>query len=229
MVINKLLTKINFENKNNPKRIKYIVVHYVGATGGAEANCRYFEKTYRGASSHYFVGHKGEVWQCVEDEDVAWHCGAKKYVHKKCRNSNSLGIELCCHKDSNGNWYFEDATITAAVELIKNLMKKYNVPIENVLRHWDVTGKNCPEPFVRNPYEWRVFKDLLVEEVNKFEPYLVKINTAALNVRAGAGTSYKVNTVVHKNEVYTIVSVKNGWGELKSGAGWIKLSYTKKV
>lgn len=59
--------------------------------------------------------------------------------------------------------------------------------------------------------------------------YKVKINTAKLNVRAGAGVKYKVNTTVKKNEVYTIVEEKNGWGKLKSGAGWISLAYTKKV
>lgn len=64
---------------------------------------------------------------------------------------------------------------------------------------------------------------------NSFKPYTVRINTASLNVRAGAGTSYKITTSVKKNQVYTIVEEKNGWGKLKSGAGWIKLSYTKKA
>lgn len=60
-------------------------------------------------------------------------------------------------------------------------------------------------------------------------PYVVRITASALNVRAGAGTTYKINTVVHKNEAYTIVQEQNGWGKLKSGAGWISLKYTKKV
>lgn len=59
--------------------------------------------------------------------------------------------------------------------------------------------------------------------------YTVKVTTDVLNVRNGAGTNYKVNTTVKKNEVYTIVEEKNGWGKLKSGAGWIKLSYTEKT
>ena len=59
--------------------------------------------------------------------------------------------------------------------------------------------------------------------------YKVRITASSLNVRAGAGTTFKVNTVVHKNEVYTIVEEKNGWGKLKSGAGWISLKYTLKV
>lgn len=60
--------------------------------------------------------------------------------------------------------------------------------------------------------------------------YRVKIvNCSVLNVRDGAGTKYKVNTTVKKNEVYTIVEEQNGWGKLKSGAGWISLKYTKKI
>jgi N-acetylmuramoyl-L-alanine amidase len=59
--------------------------------------------------------------------------------------------------------------------------------------------------------------------------YKVKINTAVLNVREGAGVKYKVKTTVKKNEVYTIVETKGNWGKLKSGAGWISLAYTKKV
>lgn len=62
-----------------------------------------------------------------------------------------------------------------------------------------------------------------------FKSYKVKITASTLNVRAGAGTGYKVKTTVVKNQVFTIVSEKNGWGKLKSGAGWIKLSYTKRV
>lgn len=62
-----------------------------------------------------------------------------------------------------------------------------------------------------------------------FAPYLVKIDTAVLNVRAGAGTTYKITTQVKKNQVYTIVAEKDGWGKLKSGAGWISLNYTKKI
>ena len=62
-----------------------------------------------------------------------------------------------------------------------------------------------------------------------FNSYTVKITADALNVRDGAGTNYKINTVVKKGEVYTIVAEENGWGKLKSGAGWIKLSYTEKT
>ena len=62
-----------------------------------------------------------------------------------------------------------------------------------------------------------------------FAPYLVRINTAVLNVRAGAGTQYRITTQVNKNEVYTIVAENGKWGRLKSGAGWINLDYVQKV
>ena len=62
-----------------------------------------------------------------------------------------------------------------------------------------------------------------------FASYLVKINADVLNVRAGAGTNYKINTQVRRNEVYTIIAESGRWGKLKSGAGWIHLDYVKKV
>ena len=160
MKINKKLTKINYQKGKN-KQNKFIVIHYVGATGGAEANAKYFEKIYRGASAHYFVGHAGEVFQVVEDKDIAWHCGALKYKHKTCRNSNSIGIEMCCKKDSKGKWYFEPKTIAATIDLVKQLMKEYNIPESNIIRHYDVTGKKCPEPYVRNTSDWNSFKKQL--------------------------------------------------------------------
>ena len=101
MEINKLLTPHNYAH-GAENRIKYIVIHYVGATGGAAANCKYYAEKYRGASAHYFVGFAGEIWQSVEDYNIAWHCGGKKYAnteggtyHGICTNANSIGIEMC--------------------------------------------------------------------------------------------------------------------------------------
>ena len=71
-------------------------------------------------------------------------------------------------------------------------------------------------------------------EVNKLAGggstgYKVQITASALNVRAGASTSYKIVKVVRKGQIYTIVSEKSGWGKLSDGSGWISLSYTKRV
>lgn len=174
MKINKLITPYNFTDKNDPERIKYIVIHYVGALGGAEANCKYYASQYIGASAHYYCGFDGEIWQSVEDSDIAWHCGASSYKHPECRNSNSIGIELCVRNKGNmsadsKDWYFEDKTVEAAIELTKELMKKYNIPVDRVIRHHDITGKICPNPFVYNTtkHKWEDFKKSISSQTSE--------------------------------------------------------------
>ncbi|WP_099468316.1 phage tail tip lysozyme [Konateibacter massiliensis] len=165
--INKLLTGYN-HNAGNASRIKYIVIHYVGALGGATENCQYYAGGNRNASAHYFVGFDGAIWQSVEDANIAWHCGANTYKHAECRNANSIGIEMCVRKKNTASlgandkdWYFEDATVESAAELTRYLMEKYNVPASNVIRHYDVTGKVCPNPYVYNTtgHTWEEFKN----------------------------------------------------------------------
>lgn len=167
--INKLISGYN-HNAGSVSRIKYIVIHYTGALGDAKANCNYFAGGNRNASAHYFVGYDGAIWQSVEDKNVAWHCGAKSYKHAECRNANSIGIEMCVRKKSTASmgatdkdWYFEDATVEAAAELTRYLMDKYNVPASHVIRHYDVTGKICPNPYVYNTtaHTWDEFKRLI--------------------------------------------------------------------
>lgn len=154
-------------------RIRYLVIHYTGALGDARSICQHFAGGDRGASAHYFVGYGGDVWQSVEDADVAWHCGADSYLHPDCRNENSIGIELCVRKrDSSSleaedeDWYFENATVNAAVALTRRLMARYGIPASRVLRHYDVTGKLCPNPYVYNQTEhtWEEFQCLVGRE-----------------------------------------------------------------
>lgn len=141
------------------RSIKYIVIHYVGAVSSAKANAQYFKNTYRGASAHYFVD-DNSCYQVVEEKDIAWHVGAKYYKHLNCRNSNSIGIEMCCF-NNGGRIDVSENVANRTVELTKELMKKYNIPITNVLRHYDVTGKDCPAPFVNNPSRWTNFLNKL--------------------------------------------------------------------
>ncbi len=158
-----ILKKITPYNKTimDNKVNKYIVIHYVGEVSSAKNNIEYFCKNKLKSSAHYFVDNK-EIWQLVEDKDSAWHCGtSQKYYHPKCRNTNSIGIEMCCKKDGKGKWYIKEETINNTIQLTKMLMQKYNIPIENIIRHYDVTRKVCPEPFVRNEDLWIDFKNRL--------------------------------------------------------------------
>lgn len=140
------------------------------------------------------------IYQCVKDSDVAWHCGAATYRHPYCRNSNSIGVELCSR--NNGDYYFMDNTVTNAVWLVKQLMAKFNIPIENVIRHYDVTGKICPEPYVRDKQAWQNFKArLTAPEVKEEETEMVETINVNIN-----GKDYKVARILKNSKNYIAIS-----------------------
>lgn len=156
-------------------KIKYIVIHYTANNGDTAAgNANYFASNKKlQASAHYFVDEK-EIYNAVKEADTAWHCGGAHYVSPTCRNYNSIGIELCSRKDSKGNYYFKDATVSNAVSLVKALMAKYGIDADHVIRHYDVTGKNCPAPFVEDANKWNAFKAKL-QEAEKVEKKTLNI------------------------------------------------------
>lgn len=168
MEIKEKLTKVNY-NKGKNKVNKYIVIHYVGAVSTALNNANYFENVNRNASANYFVD-DNEIYRVVKDEDIAWHCGDSLKsgnggtYYNKCTNYNSIGIEMCCY-DHNGKLDISEQTISNTIELVKELMAKYNIPVENVIRHYDVTNKNCPAPFIANENKWNDFKSRLGQPV----------------------------------------------------------------
>jgi N-acetylmuramoyl-L-alanine amidase len=155
----------NSENYSSSTRstsaIKYIVLHYTANNGDTdEGNGNYFHNNAVGTSAHYFVD-EDSATQAVPDNHTAWHCETPGMAFKcGCRNANSIGIEMCSDK-VNGVYVITEQTKKNAVELTKWLMDKYSVPIANVIRHYDVCGKNCPEPWVRVSNEWTDFKKRL--------------------------------------------------------------------
>lgn len=167
--------KINFKachlsnyTKGRAGKIAYIVIHYTANDGDtALGNASYFARARVSASAHYFVDQK-EVWQSVRDVDTAWHCGGGLQgsgghtFHVRCKNYNSIGIEMCSAK-SKGEYYIPDATQERAIELVRQLMTKYNIPLDRVIRHYDVTGKLCPRPFV-DKVKWAEFKERIGED-----------------------------------------------------------------
>lgn len=160
MTINRKISLINFYDSNRSKSaIKYIILHYVGAVSTAKNNAEYFYDKFRGASAHYFVD-ENEIWQVVEDNDSAWAIGANKY-YTDARNTNSISIEMCCYKNSKGKLDIKEAVVNKAIELTKELMKKYDIDADHVIRHYDATRKLCPAPFVNDESRWQDFKKAL--------------------------------------------------------------------
>lgn len=155
------------------EKVKYIVIHYTGAEGTAADNVKYFNAGNRSASAHYFVDRSGEIREyCDPAKWYAWHCGGSLEsshhpYYGKCTNSNSIGIEICTHNNGS-NWEFTTQAVNAAIELTKYLMQKFGVSADNVIRHYDVTGKSCPRvPWwgaVGGDAEWQTFKKNLGAE-----------------------------------------------------------------
>ena len=145
--------------------VRYIVMHYTANNGDtARNNCDYYHRVGGlQASAHYFVDEHGAM-QSVREGDTAWHCGAEagqRYWHPECRNGNSIGIEMCSRKRADGSYYIKPETVANAAALAREIMQRYGIDTDHVLRHYDVTGKRCPMPWVDDPAQWTAFKDML--------------------------------------------------------------------
>lgn len=187
MQINTLIAKSsNFTSKRSAT-IRYIVIHYTANKGDtAKNNATYFHNNSVGASAHYFVD-ESSIWLSVPETARAWHCGGGLQgstghsFYNICTNNNSIGIEMCLW-DKKGN--IREGTIETAIALTKELMAKYNIPADRVIRHWDVTGKQCPAPMVgNNNAYWNNFKkriqeeEIDMEELRKLQQQLQALNT----------------------------------------------------
>lgn len=225
----------NYGSKRSTSLIKYLVYHYTANDGDTdEANAKYFHNNVVKASAHRFVD-DDSVTISVPDNYVAYSVGgglqgSKGHTfYKKCTNTNSISIEMC-DTIRNGKHEVSAKTRANAIALGKELVKKYGIKKENVIRHFDVTGKNCPAYFVKDEEAWEKFKDEIFETKKKeFKTYYIKVNTKELNVREkpNANADTKIIRVLKKDEKWLIRDEKNGWGKIR--IGWIKLSYTKKV
>lgn len=152
--------------------IRYLVFHYTGNDGDSDANnARYYRDNVVKASAHYFVD-DDSITQSVEDLGIAWAVGGKKWsdcpqtgggsLFLTANNYNTLSIELC-DTQRDGQIMAMEATLERAARLGRALMEKYNIPIERVIRHFDVSGKHCPAYFMDNG-AWEAFKDRLREK-----------------------------------------------------------------
>ena len=149
-------TKSRFGYRGHNK-IAWIIVHYTGdygSQGCAKKTADAMQTWKRTVSTHYLVGDDA-IYQTVKDKHVAWHCPYDK--DNKCAtcNSNALGVDLVEHKRNtrthsvkDRDWYFTDKVIQDGAQLVAWLADKYNIPQSHIMRHFDVTGKWCPRPFV---------------------------------------------------------------------------------
>ena len=171
------------------RTIKYIVIHGTGCVAPCKNYCLNLKNNKCSGSAHYFVG-DGEIRQPIDDNNIAWHVGNPKGAYKvkmsDVKNSNSIGIEMCETNVKTGNVTHETIQLTG--QLVKMLMKKYNIPASRVIRHFDVLSKPCPTGFLTDS-KWKSLKEQLVNgesSVNITENYLAKVICDTLNCRSGA-------------------------------------------
>ena len=172
---------------------QYIVIHYTanpGTTGWDNRN--YFENlkdtqtTF--ASAQFVIGLDGQIIQCVPCNEMAY-----------CSNSYNeycISIEMC-HPDETGN--FNDETYNSCVYLVAHLMNYYHLDMDRLIRHYDVTGKNCPKYFVEHSDRWDVFKGYVEEYREKFaeeDQILFETKLEEMESFSGDDESSKENDVI---------------------------------
>lgn len=134
------------------EQVNGIVIHYTANPGTtAKQNRDYFEglslSGETSASSHFVIGIDGEIVQCIPCNEIAYASND--------RNADTIAIE-CCIPDETGR--FTDATYDTLLHLTAWLIGRYDLTIDDVIRHYDVTGKDCPKYYVENPSAWEQMK-----------------------------------------------------------------------
>ena len=137
------------------KKVNDIVVHYVANPGStAAANRSYFNSPGSNTSAHFIVGLQGEIIQCIPLDEQS--------SASNQRNPDTISIEVC-HPDAGGE--FSIPSYNALVKLLVWLCGEFRLDEDNVIRHYDVTGKNCPKFYVEHPDEWERLKNYVKERL----------------------------------------------------------------
>ena len=166
LTINTSIRATRVGSKRPLSAIKAIAFHYTantGSTATALGNARYFARGSdgRAASAHYVVDEKNIAYECVPIDTVAWAVGdsSNGKLGKMYNNYNTISIEMVSHTDASGKYYIPEETMQNAARLYQMLIKK--VPgAKTAIRHYDVSGKLCPQPLI-DEKKWAEFKELL--------------------------------------------------------------------
>lgn len=243
-------TKIS-PNKTSPRNhaIDTITIHCVVGQCSVETIGNVFAPTSRQASSNYGVGVDGRIGMYVEEKDRSW-CSSSA-----SNDNRAITIEVA--SDTSHPYAVNEKAYAALIDLLVDICKRNGikqllwkgdksligqVDKQNMTVHRWFANKSCPGDYLYNRH------GEIAAEVNKRlgksenapaskptqQPstgtnYLVRVTASVLNIRKGPGTNHAVTGQIKDKGVYTIVEESNGWGKLKSGSGWISLSYTKKV
>jgi len=222
------------------RNVKAIVVHWTANTSpkaDAKANRSYFNQGFRSASAHYIVD-SNTVLQCIPDTEVSFNCGDKPEGRYRpaglamvqgtrlTPNYFTIGVEMCVNSDGD---FAKTQQLT--IELCARLLIKHRLTPDQLLRHFDVTGKKCPKPFLEN-IPWLEFKIMVIEvwkQLLQSRPHNELVSTKTLNVRSGYGVEYPVLYELYQGEPVTIFEMApNGWARIGEGE-WVNAKFLTSI
>lgn len=245
-----LAHRSNYGNKRSKSDIKYIVIHFTANDGDHdEGNANYFASPHNPkTSAHYFVD-DDSITQSVPDDYVAYSVGGSKYtdcaktgggkLYQIAANINTLNIEMC-DTVKDGMVKAQEATLDNTAALVRNKMKQYNIDIDHVIRHFDVTGKHCPA-YLMDEQAWAEFKARILGY--RIGQAYKTVTACYLHTSPGTGNnkvSYKevsgslqakcsrFGGYAKFSGAFKLTEVKavgnDIWGKIKSGY-WVPLKY----
>lgn len=237
LIDGKLLSPNHSGRRSQP--ITKIAIHHTAGVIGGWNLARLFMPESREASANYNLGSDGVLILGVDEANRAWTTSSGW-----CDN-RAVTIEVG-NSTGGPQWLVSDRILEQLIQLCVDICWRNNIypctytgdSSGTLQMHRWYSYTTCPGPYLSTKFTYianEVTRRLKEKKTGKpvaaspntkvHSGNLYKVNVDALNVRAGTSTDHRINTVVHKGEIYTIVEIKGSWGKLKSGAGWVYMKY----
>lgn len=228
----KFAARSNYGNQRKASDITYIGIHYTANDGDSdEGNANYFASPHNPKSSAHLFVDDDSVTQSVPDNFVAYSVGGKKYadcaktgggkLYGIANNHNTLNIEMC-DTVKDGRIKAQEATINNTIKLVRQKMQQYNVDIDHVIRHFDVTGKHCPA-YLMDEQAWAEFKARILGY--RIGRNYKTVTPCYLRTSPGTGS----NKVLYKEVSGSLKTKCNQFGGYAKFDGTFKLTAVKAV
>lgn len=202
------MPSVNYNQRPSNTKIDTIVIHHTAPFASLTRVGYYFQDINTRVSAHYTVGKEGLIIQSVDEKDRAWHAGPSSWIGKYNLNDFSIGIEIL--NDGNGKDPFTPLQYNALNNLVAYLMKKYDVPIENVIGHRDIAFPLGRKSDPADNFDWKMFKSKIRSDLNlKKDFWSADDNPQALNPKVSSiiNDLYKDDINVRAKAVDTLLTV----------------------
>lgn len=220
------------------EKVTKITIHHMAGILSAYQCASIFAQPRRCASANYLIGKDGEIQCNVDEEFRAWTSGSN------WNDQRAITIEIANCKGAP-NWEISDEVMNSLILLCADICRRYCIvpyftgdKTGSMTFHYMFQATECPGRYIKNHIKeiiTRINNELCLEQkpiekpMNEKQDFLVKVTCNCLNIRKEPNAKSKKTGAITDHGIYTIVEESNGWGKLKSGAGWICLKYTKGV